>query len=295
MFYAPEILSRKSRTELSLVYYLSTTGSLKRITRREILELDFGTVLEQIRDPRPPFALRLYSHLLQGLTRVWAFKMDFYMGKAKSLLASPRPRASRTATERTTSHATNANLQICEDWISDVEDSRVSSNVPFERLLTDDFTQDFTSRTPCMEKKMKIDHRTVVDRGHQTVTKGMRVRKVSIPGLIECHAVEQFIASLNDTPMLDFKRAQNSEAQNAFWDDVSVEDPRVSSSLSQEKDGIGPYGRVEMQEKDGISPYGRAEVQSRALWFYSILVSASKGELTVFQERPFGKLIIRHN
>lgn len=298
MFYAPEILSRKNGTELSLVYYLSTTRSLRRVSKKEILELDFDAVLEQIRNPKTPFALRLYSYLLQGLVKIWIFKVDFCISKMKKLLILPRPRASRAATASLTSHRANINIQVREDWISEVEDSGISSNV-FLKGLADRPGGDFSgleyslevnhlqnpliNGLPHVGKRTKIDWKTVIDLDHQATAKETRISVISIPDLIECHALEQF-HRIGLGKMSQYDLVQDSDARRVFGDidDMSVEDPRITSSLSQEKDGVNPHKEI-------------SRTQSKALWFYNVLVSASRGELVVLQEKPFGKLTIRHN
>lgn len=276
MFYAPEILSRKSRTSLSLVYYLSTAGSLRRVCRKEILELDLDTVIEQIRSPERPFALRLYSYLLQGIARIWTFKMDFYISKTRGLI-SPRPRSVRVP--KRLCHSTNTNLEVCEDWVSEVEDSGSSTDPHLERSGDDagfrtDLQGSLASDLLCVER-IKIDRKTeTLSSG--TVSKSGRVREVPIPYLIGCYAAEHFTRVKMSKALLD-------PQDNDVWycrsiDDISAEDPRISSSLTHERDGICLH---------------RTPLQSKALWFYNVLVAASRGEVTVLQEEPFGELVIR--
>lgn len=116
MFYAAELLSRKNKNEISIVYYLSTTGSMKKINKHEILSLNFEKVLDNIRAPAIPFALRLYSYLIKGIVRLWNIKAEFYLTKARAIFLEKRIRKTRTIDKP---YEQNVNLRVLDFVIGD--------------------------------------------------------------------------------------------------------------------------------------------------------------------------------
>ncbi|EJW04865.1 hypothetical protein EDEG_00958 [Edhazardia aedis USNM 41457] len=78
MFYSTEILSIKNKTSLALIYYISTTNNrTKKITKKDILTIDLPNVINALKNPSQPFALRLYSILIKGVVRIYFLKVKY--------------------------------------------------------------------------------------------------------------------------------------------------------------------------------------------------------------------------
>jgi len=300
MFYASELLSHKNKTELSLLYYLSTAGSLKRVSRKDILNLNFNKLLDEITHPKMPFALRLYSYLLRGLVKVWILKINFYKSKMKRLMINRKASVSLRKEALGRAKDKNVNLEINEGIISDIECSEASSNI-FRNNIIDSYSSvihqgydydimdgaedytgiNFMAAGQDDSKKrskvfFKIDSKTVLD-SDQILEQKYESPKIRLPCLQESFVVAKFSNIKPEAPLKEDKGA----TLDLGFDNFSIEDPRLSSSLSHERE----YSKIMKFHRE------EAEQDSQALWFYNVLVRASKGEVKVFQTEPFGKLI----
>lgn len=319
MFYAPEILSYKNKTELSLVYYMSTAKNPRRFARKDVVGLNVESIINQMKNPKVPFALRLYSYLLKGIVRIWVMKVDFYKGKVQSLLSKsvPRPR-NMLRTRETLSLNNEINLKIIEDFMSEVEDLSTTTEAnlirpaggmaqfeamaggfnidgfcsAYDGLSADKlsvvqdgfevggFGESISSNIPSDASRrvssIKIDRK--IEMGpDEMYGKRLRTSSFEIPSLIDCHAVQMF-----EKIVCKSKAHANllCKAGDGFdFDNASIEDPRISSSLSQERS-------IE-RERPIVS-----QRESQALWFYNLLVSATKGEIRMFQSEPFSEILI---
>ncbi|EOB12716.1 Sister chromatid cohesion 1 protein 3 [Nosema bombycis CQ1] len=84
MFYAANLLSMKSNTELSLVYFVSTTK--KKLNKQTLNNLNIQKILKSLLNPPQPFALRLYSYLVVGVVRIYLYKLKAYENEVQNLL-----------------------------------------------------------------------------------------------------------------------------------------------------------------------------------------------------------------
>ncbi|ELA41950.1 uncharacterized protein VICG_00967 [Vittaforma corneae ATCC 50505] len=320
MFYAPEILSYKNKTELSLVYYMSTAKNPKRFARKDVVELNVESIINQMKNPKVPFALRLYSYLLKGIVRIWVMKVDFYKGKVQSLLSKSmsRPKNNALRKREISSLSNEINLRIIEDFISEVEDLSTNTEINLIRpngntlrfgaipdgfnidglcsaydgfnadglsmaqdgFDVDGFAESINSNIPSNASRrvssMKID-RKIEMKPDEVYAKKIKTSTFEVPSLIDCHAIQLFERTMCKS------KADANQSYNAGigfdFDTVSIEDPRVSSSLSQERS-------IE-RERPAVS-----QNELQALWFYNLLVSATKGEVRLVQSEPFSEIVI---
>ncbi|EOB13414.1 Sister chromatid cohesion 1 protein 3 [Nosema bombycis CQ1] len=84
MFYAANLLSMKSNTELSIVYFVSTTK--KKLNKQTLNNLNIQKILKSLLNPPQPFALRLYSYLVVGVVRIYLYKLKAYENEVQNLL-----------------------------------------------------------------------------------------------------------------------------------------------------------------------------------------------------------------
>lgn len=305
MFYSPEILSQKNKTELSLVYYLSTTKNIKKSCRKEVVSVNFNAVLEKIKNPRVPFALRLYSYLLNGIVRMWMIKVEFYRLQAKNMFIPKRKQviSNRKVVE------SNVNLRIIENYITELEDcSNVNQDQigSVEEIINDEitgntqndfFNNDFFNDNEIIsfENTVKRAKKEVVDSKIQLEIEDIFLKKTKntnfdLPSLVDCETSRKFEIFLNQI----LKRSDASVKcgmatavqYQCFDNDFSVEDPRISSSISLEKNNFKPSS----SENDEML---YKPLETRILSFYNILLAASKGEIEVFQSKPFDIIEIR--
>lgn len=298
MFYSAELLSHKNKTSLSLLYYLFTTGSLKRINRKEILDLNFNKVLDEITNPEIPFALRLYSYLLKGIVKAWLLKIDFYKSRIKKIIADRHLNLPSKKTNTKKSKIKNVNLVINEDVISEIEDSNTSSHLNFynksfmpdidmgyiEGLRNSETIQSFdnfdfylenpiNTRTS-VQKGLKIDLKTILE--NNIIKNKTESNKILMPELEKCFIINEF-SKIWETRVFFNKNS----GFDLDIDNISVEDPRISSSISQEREF----------KKHRVLCDEYYETNSEAFDFYNVLVRASKGEIKPYQIMPFGEIL----
>ncbi|KAG0438427.1 hypothetical protein DMUE_3095 [Dictyocoela muelleri] len=85
MFYSCDLLSLKSKTLFSTIYYVSSTR--KRLTKKEMDNIDLSLTIENIKKPPVPFSLRLYSFFLRGIVRLYILKIKYTENEFKSFLS----------------------------------------------------------------------------------------------------------------------------------------------------------------------------------------------------------------
>ncbi|KAI9682535.1 MAG: hypothetical protein M1829_000328 [Trizodia sp. TS-e1964] len=86
MFYSHEVLTSR-KYGVATVWLVATLGAkstLKKVTRRAILDVDVPKACETILTPEVPMALRLQSNLLFGVTRVYSQQCGYVLADAQS-------------------------------------------------------------------------------------------------------------------------------------------------------------------------------------------------------------------
>ncbi|EUC50527.1 hypothetical protein COCMIDRAFT_82101 [Bipolaris oryzae ATCC 44560] len=86
MFYSHEILTSR-KYGVATVWLVATLGaksSLKRINRKQILDVDVSKACQTIIDPVAPLALRLQGNLLYGLSRVYLQQCGYILSDAQN-------------------------------------------------------------------------------------------------------------------------------------------------------------------------------------------------------------------
>ncbi|KAH6351706.1 hypothetical protein HBI37_038350 [Parastagonospora nodorum] len=86
MFYSHEILTSR-KYGVATVWLVATLGSkssLKRINRKQILDVDVAKACQTIVDPVAPMALRLQGNLLYGVSRVYLQQCGYVLSDAQN-------------------------------------------------------------------------------------------------------------------------------------------------------------------------------------------------------------------
>ncbi|KAF1834560.1 hypothetical protein BDW02DRAFT_498102 [Decorospora gaudefroyi] len=86
MFYSHEVLTSR-KYGVATVWLVATLGaksSLKRINRKQILDVDVSKACQTIVDPVAPMALRLQGNLLYGVSRVYLQQCGYVLSDAQN-------------------------------------------------------------------------------------------------------------------------------------------------------------------------------------------------------------------
>ncbi|USW48449.1 Putative rad21/Rec8-like protein [Septoria linicola] len=92
MFYSHEVLTSR-KYGVATVWLVATLGArstLKKVTKKAILNVDVAKACETIVTPEAPMALRLQSNLLYGVTRVYAQQCGYVLTDAEAARNSLR-------------------------------------------------------------------------------------------------------------------------------------------------------------------------------------------------------------
>eukprot|EP00834_Sanchytrium_tribonematis_P006997 NODE_575_length_5853_cov_0.947341.p3 type:complete len:356 gc:universal NODE_575_length_5853_cov_0.947341:3689-2622(-) len=86
MFYSVDFLTKNNG--LSICWIASTLGSkTKKLSKKVINNVDIGAQVEFLINPSEPLALRLSSHLLLGIARIYKQQYDFYSGDVQQVIS----------------------------------------------------------------------------------------------------------------------------------------------------------------------------------------------------------------
>jgi len=80
MFYSPELLQRRQGAfgTIWLAATLGARSSFKKLQRKDVLSIDVTSACELVKAPPEPLALRLSSHLLFGISRVYSQQYELF-------------------------------------------------------------------------------------------------------------------------------------------------------------------------------------------------------------------------
>lgn len=121
MFYAPDLLSLKNKTEISIVYYISTTKKYRRINKRNASKINIENIINDIMEPKIPFSLRLYAYLLNGIVKIWLMKIEWFSLTTKICKKNP---LKKSKSEIKLNYALrNPNLEIEDIYLDDVKEN----------------------------------------------------------------------------------------------------------------------------------------------------------------------------
>ncbi|GAB7344878.1 hypothetical protein MBLNU457_3319t1 [Dothideomycetes sp. NU457] len=120
MFYSHDILTSR-KYGVATVWLVATLGSkstLKKVGRKDILNVDVPKACETVTDPEVPLALRLQGNLLFGLTRVYEQKCVYLLSdieSARTLLRDLNKRLDAGNTLTTTHVARREQITLQDD------------------------------------------------------------------------------------------------------------------------------------------------------------------------------------
>jgi hypothetical protein len=305
MFYASEVLSLKNKSTLSVLYYVSTTNNRsRRISKRDIENIDIVSTITAIREPERPFALRLYSFLLRGIVRIYSIKMKNCQAELCSLLNSMVAR--KTAKRRTKRTKANEDILAAEhDVISNIcssdteEFNYVNSSLPGGNEIPVDFGEE----GPRIEAKRSIskviiDDETELDRDKMYLTAVFRSNDV----LLNVKSVERAFIMDRINGMYKARRRNNSPAFDCsdLPNYSSVERMRNSSlvsfrsNLEEEAENSDEWGFLGLTKVElNFDDIALGSRRSRSLAFYKVLELATAGVIRPEQQHPHGPIVLR--
>lgn len=249
----------KSNTDISLLYYISTT---KRITKKDLKRLNIPSLLVDL--TKQPFALRLYSYLVVGIIRVYLFKLKVYESEIQTMLNTlqyKRKRESKVSRKRKIEECLLED-EVYEDGVYDEGVCEVH-----EHKLHDDGIL------------VKRRHKVIVDR----VTEYSNCTKFSLSTLHPSVEVQDFV--MPPYTVLGLIKAFDVHIPEEMdMDYEPVEKMRGSSGLN--------YSTTVVEEEMPLDTHRMTGRLGRAMSFYLLLERATKGEIEVYQKEPFSEILV---
>lgn len=116
----------RQKSELSLLYYISTSNNaLRRVNRKEVESIDISSMIEMLRTHPRPFSLRVYSFLVRGIVKVYFLKLKYCESEVLSVVNGLHARKTRRKKGRVTvvPRRESLVLQIDDDFIDAYSES----------------------------------------------------------------------------------------------------------------------------------------------------------------------------
>lgn len=238
MFYSTQLLTLGTRTELSTLYYISTTNNaFKKIPKNRIESIDILEIVKSIKEPQNPFSLRLYSFLVRGIVKVFILKLKYCEGdlnviinsflKEKKIVASRKPKETKIVL--TVDKIEPFNKEIVEYEMTSVECQRgvMSSNTFNDEMIcpaVDDFME-ITSQISIKRRKTeRSDKHIEIDVSKLTINMRETV-KIIIPCVFE-----EFDKFIRNSKRNQLAVVEQNSFEVCEYDVDSVETIRNASS-----------------------------------------------------------------
>lgn len=257
MFYASDILAMKNNTDISLLYFISTTN---RITKKDLKRLNIPSLLLSLTEQ--PFALRLYSYLVVGIIRVYLYQLKVYEMEIQTLLSSLQV---KKITKRRMKEASD---RILLRDMSLLVDEPITSEV--EDLEDVNYCDEVDH--PRVKKRLILDSYTEYPTPTKFCTNFYKKKFPSCP-------------PSSTYEVLELIKSFDLQEIHLSFDYEPVEKMRGSSGLNYSTTVVEeiPFDVHRMTEGGRLS---------RAMNFYLLLEKCSKGEIQVYQKEPYSEIQI---
>ncbi len=320
MFYAPELLSLKNKTEISIVYYMSTSKGHKRLGKKTVNSVDIRNVLADILHPKIPFSLRLYAYILDGIVKVWIIQIKyFFLSSKKSVPLQSRPRNKvrkspnlciedifiESLKDSVINDAEQGNYDEFDYPINDctIMENQIEGSLEFENRMGDSVSSIELGRKnsssfvlPQHIPKIKIKKIDEINElsNNQIILKKRRLDVLLkfdeyISGEIVNLIKNMFKCSeKSDHPVISNSNLQDpieyfSNQLDYHSFPSSIEECRISDSK---------INNSVISSNQIISESERSVKNEKADWFYNLLVDASKGKIKLYQKEPYAEIMI---
>lgn len=116
--------STQQRTELSILYYISTSNNaFRRVTKKDIQNMNISSMIEVLKTPQRPLSLRVYSFLIKGIIKVYILKVKYCEHEIQSMLSGLEVKKLKRKKESTgTVKRESLVLKIDDDFIDGYSD-----------------------------------------------------------------------------------------------------------------------------------------------------------------------------
>lgn len=281
MFYAKELLSMQVKTDISLIYYISTTNNNRKINKKEINKIDIEKTLVTILDQS--YALRLYSFMLRGVLRIYLIKMKYYETEVSGLLNMLQYKIRKKAVVR------KKTLDFSSDDDEDIYDGGLCTEI--EEVVP---TEVFYDNVPYDFKNEILDD--IIELKEDKLVKLRKRRK-----FINKQGIDQFL-SIQEYPIFNLINIETNQHIRRNAESLEILRNRTSSnilsSIPDEKENenftFDPSFSDCILSQQSILEYIDVEDNfnelcvgsrlRRAISFYELLELLSKGVITASQD-----------
>lgn len=179
----------RQKSELSLLYYISTTNNaLRRVNRKDIEGIDISSMIEMLRAPPRPFSLRVYSFLVRGIVKVYLLKLKYCESEILSVVNGLHAKKVRRRRERVTvvPRRESLVLQIDDDFIDAYSESEC--HISLDPVVHEDSVNESSALSVVVENDVdemmdavlvKKPKKSIIDKKIEIVQRKMSLSRAS--------------------------------------------------------------------------------------------------------------------
>ncbi|KAK6089375.1 hypothetical protein P3W45_001621 [Vairimorpha bombi] len=278
------------KTDISLIYYISTTNSNRKINKKEINKIDIEKTLVTILDQS--YALRLYSFMLRGVSKIYLIKMKYYETEVSGLLNMLQYKIRKKAVVKKKA------LDFSSDDDEDIYDGGLCTDI--EEVI---HTEVFYDNVPYEIKNEIFDD--VIELKEDRLVKLSKKRKLS-----NNSEIDQFL-SINDYPIFKLINIDTNQNIRCTADSLEILRNRTSSNIlssipdDRENDNLtfdpsfsdfilSQHSILEyLDVEDNFNELCVGSRLIRAVGFYELLELLSKGIIEASQENFNSDIFIK--
>ncbi|ORD97690.1 hypothetical protein HERIO_476 [Hepatospora eriocheir] len=345
MFYKPELLSFKNKTEISLIYYCSTCKGRKKVKQVDISNFDIVKSVNNIMNPPEVFALRLNLYLMKGIVVIWNMKKDylkktiqkFDLRMKSNIKREPKihPKQRKLTFDNTKvdqifpRHNRNLNtislfddvseinenqkdnfIELYKDNLNDNKKINIGGNeLEIKNDLNEGSNQEFNNTVEFLGdvevgedllepindesvlsriKRIKIDKTTTIN--IKPFNDNSILEDINIYPSLLSGDIFTFLDKEVKQEIRNIQQRRNSSTSSSI--PVPTEFGR-NATISSEPEYLFDNFPDDLNYLHDNDNQPRGVNHSKAMWFYNLLVDASKGKIVPIQNHPYDEIRIQ--
>ncbi|KAI5148434.1 hypothetical protein ENBRE01_0315 [Enteropsectra breve] len=270
----------RSNASLSDLLCIGVSSNQRRIKKREVCRMCITALICDINLHNHKFSFRIYGLFAVGLAKIWFLKLE---GIKKMLEAGSKVARKRSVRALSTQAAKT--LAINEEFIDHLSEIEQDLEKSFERSAT---KEDFRFETGFLIESSDEMPRNA---SHLGSVQSMDInnaasRRICIDEILELPASAIFHAPTRKNDFKVHTLLSGHIISSFFMKEEVTPVPQENSLFELDSQPSMENLRYDINEQNELQDSGRA------LEFYNILLKAARGEIFVYQDKPYGEIVI---
>ena len=332
MLYSSQLMCIPQKTELSILCYISRTSNfIRRISRKDVENMNISSMIEVIKSPPRPLPLRFYSFLIKGMVRVYILKLKYCEHEIQNTLNGLVQKKTKKRKETAIELKGKGDfvLRVDDDFISGYSEPEEMHDLSTPVVKEEEYSINDASFN--IDENFS-DHLVEVDSGIGDFSKKRKARKLIFDNRIEISNPKRVFESLirNNDPnsgdkqgaverelifeefdaFLNVMKNEEGNSVDANTIDIDLTCPTVIETQSHVPDSLA----IKEMEKPGeIFDTANIEINEfileqdtfnfnretfnyrkvdRAAMFYKLLELGNAGRVRVAQAQPYSNIYV---